>query len=77
MASLSNPPPPPQHQFVAQPGLSRTLTLELLERVHDPERGPGGCDPDEEEPEVGSGCGGQWGGGGVGGLKALGETGRH
>eukprot|EP00076_Gallus_gallus_P034689 XP_025000227.1 LOW QUALITY PROTEIN: mitogen-activated protein kinase kinase kinase kinase 1 [Gallus gallus] len=40
------------HQFVAQPGLSRTLTLELLERVHDPERGPGGCDPDEEEPEL-------------------------
>ncbi|XP_064359025.1 mitogen-activated protein kinase kinase kinase kinase 1 isoform X2 [Dromaius novaehollandiae] len=40
------------HQFVAQPGLSRTLTLELLEKLRDPERLLGGCDPDEEEPEL-------------------------
>ncbi|XP_074990545.1 mitogen-activated protein kinase kinase kinase kinase 1 isoform X1 [Calonectris borealis] len=39
------------HQFVAQPGLSRTLTLELLEKLRDPERLLGGCDPEEEEPE--------------------------
>ncbi|KAM9591510.1 mitogen-activated protein kinase kinase kinase kinase 1-like [Morphnus guianensis] len=40
------------HQFVAQPGLSRTLTLELLEKLRDPERLLGGCDPEEEEPEL-------------------------
>ncbi|XP_068766486.1 mitogen-activated protein kinase kinase kinase kinase 1 isoform X2 [Struthio camelus] len=40
------------HQFVAQPGLSRTLTLELLEKVRDPERLLGGCEADEEEPEL-------------------------
>ncbi|KAM9207782.1 LOW QUALITY PROTEIN: mitogen-activated protein kinase kinase kinase kinase 1, partial [Leptosomus discolor] len=39
------------HQFVAQPGLSRTLTLELLEKLRDPERLLGGCDPEEEDPE--------------------------
>ncbi|KAM6325931.1 mitogen-activated protein kinase kinase kinase kinase 1 [Alca torda] len=39
------------HQFVAQPGLSRTLTLELLEKLRDPPRTPGGGDPEEEEPE--------------------------
>ncbi|KAM6228762.1 mitogen-activated protein kinase kinase kinase kinase 1 [Spheniscus humboldti] len=43
------------HQFVAQPGLSRALTLELLEKLRDPERLLGGCDPEEEEPEVGPG----------------------
>ncbi|XP_071656906.1 mitogen-activated protein kinase kinase kinase kinase 1 [Patagioenas fasciata] len=44
------------HQFVAQPGLGRPLTLELLDKLRDPERPrdperlrPG--DPEEEEPE--------------------------
>uniref|UniRef100_F7D586 Mitogen-activated protein kinase kinase kinase kinase 1 n=1 Tax=Ornithorhynchus anatinus TaxID=9258 RepID=F7D586_ORNAN len=43
------------HQMVAQPRLNRSLTLELLERLRDPGKhraGPGGAEPEEEEPEV-------------------------
>uniref|UniRef100_A0A8C8RWM8 non-specific serine/threonine protein kinase n=1 Tax=Pelusios castaneus TaxID=367368 RepID=A0A8C8RWM8_9SAUR len=40
------------HQFVAQPGLSRSLTLELLEKLRDPEKLPRCCELEEEEAEL-------------------------
>ncbi|CAM5129414.1 unnamed protein product [Natator depressus] len=39
------------HQFVAQPGLSRSLTLELLEKLRNPDKLPRCCEPEEEEAE--------------------------
>nr|XP_042717008.1 mitogen-activated protein kinase kinase kinase kinase 1 [Chrysemys picta bellii] len=40
------------HQFVAQPGLSRSLTLELLEKLRNPDKLPRCCEPEEEEAEL-------------------------
>ncbi|XP_067413353.1 mitogen-activated protein kinase kinase kinase kinase 1 [Emydura macquarii macquarii] len=40
------------HQFVAQPGLSRSLTLELLEKLRNPEKLPRCCETEEEEAEL-------------------------
>uniref|UniRef100_A0A6I8P642 Mitogen-activated protein kinase kinase kinase kinase n=1 Tax=Ornithorhynchus anatinus TaxID=9258 RepID=A0A6I8P642_ORNAN len=51
------------HQMVAQPRLNRSLTLELLERLRDPGKhraGPGGAEPEEEEPEVRGRPGPRW-----------------
>ncbi|XP_074872074.1 mitogen-activated protein kinase kinase kinase kinase 1 [Carettochelys insculpta] len=40
------------HQFVAQPGLSRSLTLELLDKLRNPDKLPRCCEPEEEEAEL-------------------------
>ncbi|KYO44811.1 mitogen-activated protein kinase kinase kinase kinase 1 [Alligator mississippiensis] len=40
------------HQFVAQPGLSCNLTLELLEKLHNPDKHPRCCETEEEEAEL-------------------------
>ncbi|XP_074926600.1 mitogen-activated protein kinase kinase kinase kinase 1 [Chelonoidis abingdonii] len=40
------------HQFVAQPGLSRSLTQELLEKLRNPDKLPRCCEPEEEEAEL-------------------------
>ncbi|XP_036603574.1 mitogen-activated protein kinase kinase kinase kinase 1 isoform X1 [Trichosurus vulpecula] len=39
------------HQLVSQPGLSRSLTLELLEKLRNPGKTPLGAESEEEEPE--------------------------
>lgn len=41
-----------QHQMVSQPGLSRALILDLLDKLRNPGKGPLGGENEDDEPEV-------------------------